>query len=179
MAIAIDRSKLQEKRRDMRKRDTAQGVRQPGCIMLRTAEILQMIQDNGPVCKGCNCTLLFNGYKKWCLFQYTLDRIDTTKAHTIDNIRVRCFACNSARRDGIQKWACSSGCHGQFTSRFRLCPSGRELVSLVIYTLSLLQLKHLFRCCTCRMLCFFESMRRKVALSSAGVSSTFKNSMRR
>lgn len=96
--LELDRAKLDEKRRSMRKRDTVQGVRQPGEVLLRTCELMNLLTSNGPLCRGCKRELEFRNYRPWSHRQYTFDRIDASLPHRADNLQVLCFSCNAARR---------------------------------------------------------------------------------
>ncbi len=60
------------------------------------SELLELIQDNGLVCYLCEqpvsiCCKSYNGK------QLTLDRIDNSRNHAADNVKLCCFTCNMLR----------------------------------------------------------------------------------
>ena len=54
--------------------------------------------------------MLFCNYTPYCVYQFSFDRIDNTRIHSIDNLRVVCWNCNSSGY-GSFKQSCSRGCH--------------------------------------------------------------------
>ena len=54
--------------------------------------------------------MLFCNYTPYCVYQFSFDRIDNTKIHSINNLRIVCWNCNSSGYGSI-KQSCSRGCH--------------------------------------------------------------------
>ena len=62
------------------------------------------------LCYGCECKMLFCNYTPYCVYQFSFDRIDNTKIHSINNLRIVCWNCNSSGYGSI-KQSCTRGCH--------------------------------------------------------------------
>lgn len=64
---------------------------------LELSQVLKMIQKNGLSCHYCkkNTRIIPNYHKD--PVQFTLDRIDNNKTHTISNCIVSCWMCNEGR----------------------------------------------------------------------------------
>ena len=63
---------------------------------LRMKDILELKEQQGNRCAACNIELL------WCYEpkdsrQFSVDRVDNTRGHTGDNIRLTCLECNRKR----------------------------------------------------------------------------------
>ena len=58
-------------------------------------EVYELYVSAPSCCELCGEEMIFEGYKPWCLWQASLDRIDTSKPHTKDNCRIICFYCNA------------------------------------------------------------------------------------
>jgi hypothetical protein len=52
-------------------------------------------------------------YEPYCLYQFSIDRIDNNKPHTIDNILIACYHCNCMNHSEFrgENKICSGGCH--------------------------------------------------------------------
>ena len=96
--------------------------RKYGLSALTTPAARKVVEDCTGRCDNCDCELLFNGWQPWCLHQFSLDRVDLTKPHGPENMRVLCYCCNAqiaTTRDpaGLimkvecPKMSCKSGCH--------------------------------------------------------------------
>jgi len=96
--------------------------RKYGLSALTTPAARKVVEDCTGRCDNCDCELLFNGWQPWCLHQFSLDRVDLTKPHGPENMRVLCYSCNAqiaTTRDpeGLimkvecPKMSCKSGCH--------------------------------------------------------------------
>ena len=48
------------------------------------------------LCYGCKCKILFCNYTPFCVYQFSFDRIDNTKIHSNNNLRIVCWNCNSS-----------------------------------------------------------------------------------
>lgn len=71
-------------------------------------------------CVGCGCEMIFTGYLNGCLNQFSFDRIDNSKIHCADNLRIVCLGCNINHNIGPNgvsynriKCCCPKGCHLQ------------------------------------------------------------------
>ena len=73
-------------------------------------EVCEMVENHDGFCSICSCAMVFEGYAAWCLYQFTLDRIDNSRGHDHDNLRLSCFACDSFR-GRADKITCLRGCH--------------------------------------------------------------------
>jgi len=63
---------------------------------LLLSEGIRMIDElETDICVECNCNILFQEYNMWCFYQFSFDRIDNKKIHSIDNLRIICWGCNS------------------------------------------------------------------------------------
>lgn len=59
-------------------------------------ECVKLVQQlDTMVCSVCEDTMLFQHYTPWCMYQFSFDRLDNKIIHSIDNIRVICWGCNS------------------------------------------------------------------------------------
>jgi len=59
-------------------------------------ECVKLVQQlDTVVCSVCKDTMLFQDYTPWCMYQFSFDRLDNKIIHSIDNIRVICWGCNS------------------------------------------------------------------------------------
>jgi hypothetical protein len=57
---------------------------------------LKLVQQlDSVVCSVCEDTMLFQDYIPWCMYQFSFDRLDNRIIHSIDNIRIICWGCNS------------------------------------------------------------------------------------
>ena len=82
-----------------------------GLKTINLKDAFELIEKlNNDLCPGCNCKMLFCNYKPWCIYQFSFDRIDNNKIHSIDNLRIVCYNCNSLGL-GSTKSKCSRGCH--------------------------------------------------------------------
>ena len=74
-------------------------------------DIIKLVNDlDTDLCRGCGCKMLFCNYAQFCIYQFSLDRIDNKKIHSINNLRIVCWNCNSSGY-GSMKCSCSRGCH--------------------------------------------------------------------
>lgn len=56
--------------------------------------IYKLLQIQKYECYICNEQILTDGYKPYCCNQFSIDRIDNTKPHNIDNVKISCYFCN-------------------------------------------------------------------------------------
>ena len=112
------RKKLREKVHDAVRDDT----RKYGFAKLKIADARAVVQGSDGRCENCGCELVFDNWHAWCLHQYTLDRVDLTRPHSVDNLRILCYNCNAhiAAKRGLcgeliwmdcPKADCLNGCH--------------------------------------------------------------------
>ena len=57
-------------------------------------EIISMAYQQKKVCKVCCVPLLFQGYSKHHPQSFSIDRIDDSKGHYLQNVRLTCLRCN-------------------------------------------------------------------------------------
>lgn len=51
---------------------------------------------NCPICKD---EIIFFNYSPHCIFQFSIDRINSKKIHSKDNFQIVCYNCNSLKTD--------------------------------------------------------------------------------
>ena len=111
------KKKLREKVKDAVWED----VQKYGRSDLKIAAAREAILDSSGRCENCDCELNFGQWSRWCLNQFTLDRVDLSRPHAAGNLRLLCFYCNGRigstrdedglpRRYHYVKPACLSGC---------------------------------------------------------------------
>ena len=91
--------KIRNKLRDYKRRDKILKLKFPkeneNLNTINMNEAIELVNKLDNIyCIGCNCKLLFCNYNKWCLFQFTYDRINNNLIHSIDNLRIVCLNCN-------------------------------------------------------------------------------------
>ena len=78
---------------------------------IKMLDAIKLVKElDSDICKGCGCIMLFTGYKPFCVYQFSFDRINNKIIHAIDNLNIVCYNCNSIGYDML-KDACKSGCH--------------------------------------------------------------------
>jgi hypothetical protein len=106
--------KIRNKLNDYKKRDKIKIYEYPdeniGLVTLNTDDIIEMVKNHNGICEGCNCELIFENYAPFCIYQFSMDRIDNNKIHDKNNLRIVCYNCN-ALGDGAKKQKCSRNCH--------------------------------------------------------------------
>lgn len=107
--------KFYNKLRDYRRRDklikNAFLSENIGLTTINLKDATKMVNDlNSDLCLGCNCNILFCNYEPYCIYQFSFDRINDKKIHSIDNLRIVCWNCNSSGFGSI-KLSCSRKCH--------------------------------------------------------------------
>ena len=60
------------------------------------SKIKQLIEKQNGTCNICNCDLKYY-YESNDRQQFSVDRIDSRKGHTCDNIQILCWGCNSSK----------------------------------------------------------------------------------
>ena len=115
--IKLLKKHLQNKFGDYRKRDKKLGLD----FKLSVHECIQLIKETDSKCPECNCEMLFEEYKPWCLYQFSLDKIDNEKGHAIENLRIICYYCNAKGgwkltkydkdKENDRRESCSQKCH--------------------------------------------------------------------
>lgn len=79
-----------------------------------------IIKNNILECPICEDPIYYYNYIPWCIYQFSFDRIDNEKIHTLDNLKIVCYNCNARRsnrenyvtsKDNKCKFSCSRGCH--------------------------------------------------------------------
>lgn len=56
--------------------------------------VLELLDRQQNRCYVCRDIVLLCGYDSYCIYQFSLDRIDNSKPHTTDNILISCYYCN-------------------------------------------------------------------------------------
>ncbi len=102
------RAKLAQKVHTTRERDKREGHHTDD--LLSATDAWELLKNAHRLCPGCGCALLYANYTKYCQYQYSLDRLDWAKPHSIGNVRILCLGCNLDSVDGRFK-DCPNGCH--------------------------------------------------------------------
>ena len=111
------KTKLREKVKDAVWED----VQKYGHSDLKIAGAREVIVNSSGRCENCESQLLFDQWSPWCLNQFTLDRVDLSRPHAVDNMRLLCYHCNSRianlrdeqglpQHHSFVKPACINGC---------------------------------------------------------------------
>lgn len=58
------------------------------------ANICNLLKNQNYECYVCNEKVLTEGYKPYCVNQFSIDRIDDNKPHNDDNVKISCYFCN-------------------------------------------------------------------------------------
>jgi hypothetical protein len=61
---------------------------------LRAQEVLRLVDESDGRCSLCSQQILFENYKHGAPNVWSIDRIDRSKPHAADNVRLTCLACN-------------------------------------------------------------------------------------
>jgi 5-methylcytosine-specific restriction endonuclease McrA len=64
---------------------------------LEAEDILTLLQKKGTKCFYCNRQTVYKSSYRYKKVLLTLDRIDNSKSHIIDNCVVACYDCNTMR----------------------------------------------------------------------------------
>ena len=104
-------NKLREYKRTDKSKRESNVIANEGLETINIKDAIKLVCDlDSDLCKGCNCKLLFCHYTPYCLYQFSFDRIDNSKVHCVDNLRIVCWNCNSSGY-GSKKLNCSRKCH--------------------------------------------------------------------
>lgn len=71
--------------------------------------VLKLLIQQDHKCFLCHVDLLVMFYKPYCSYQFSIDRIDNTKPHDKDNVRITCYDCNCNIHSEFQY--CPQKCH--------------------------------------------------------------------
>lgn len=77
--------------------------------------ILKCIQEQDTACYLCNVPLLTMHYQEYCSYKFSIDRIDNSKPHDKDNVRITCYSCNCSFHP--QYIYCPTKCHAKRPSK--------------------------------------------------------------
>ena len=78
---------------------------------ITTKDAIKLVDDlESDICSGCGCTMLFTNYTPYCIYQFSFDRKNNKMVHTIENLNIVCWNCNSCGWDTV-KDHCPKGCH--------------------------------------------------------------------
>ncbi len=110
--------KFYNKLRDYKRRDKYINNKFPlenqGLETIKLKDAIKLVSDlDTDVCYGCKCKIIFCYYIPYCQYQFSFDRIDNTRIHSINNLRIVCWNCNSNGYGSI-KHSCSRECHINF-----------------------------------------------------------------
>ena len=83
---------IQKKLVVYKRQDTAKKLQ----FNLKVDHVLELKNAQSNLCAACNIELLWI-YKPRDTQQFSVDRIDNTKGHTHDNVRLTCLECNRKR----------------------------------------------------------------------------------
>jgi hypothetical protein len=71
--------------------------------------VLKLLTQQDHKCFLCHVDLLVMFYKPHCSYQFSIDRIDNSKPHDKDNVRITCYDCNCNFHSEYQY--CPQKCH--------------------------------------------------------------------
>jgi len=60
--------------------------------------IKNLIQQNGPICKYCQCELKYTNFDANEKSQFTINRLDNNLPHLKGNCEICCWKCNNSRK---------------------------------------------------------------------------------
>ena len=103
--------KFYNKLRDYRRVDKCKKEKFPleneGLETIKLKDAIKLVDElDTDLCYGCKCKMLFCNYTPYCVYQFSFDRIDNTKIHSNNNLRIVCWNCNSSGYGSI-KQSCS------------------------------------------------------------------------
>ena len=92
------RKKVQKKIYEYQRKDFRIKVKFPiqnaNCETITLQNAIEIIESlESDKCTVCNFPILFD-YMPYCMRQFSFDRIDGTKIHSKDNLRIICLHCN-------------------------------------------------------------------------------------
>lgn len=76
--------------------------------------VVRLINKQDSMCYVCGDKVIFEESEPYCLYQFTLDRIDNSKPHNKDNVLLCCYYCNCRHAFICQQARtkiCQNGCH--------------------------------------------------------------------
>jgi len=76
-------------------------------------DIEELLVKQNYTCYVCKEPVLLNSWTQYCLYQFSIDRINEHMPHDRDNFLISCYHCNSTYyiREGSEKKLCINGCH--------------------------------------------------------------------
>jgi hypothetical protein len=104
-------NKLRDYRRVDKRKKEIFPIENEGLETIKLNDAIKLVNDlKTDLCDGCKCKILFYNYAPYCVYQFSFDRLENDKVHSVDNLRVVCYNCNSSGYGSI-KLSCSRGCH--------------------------------------------------------------------
>jgi len=101
-------NKLTQYKRDNKRIKEMFPLENEGLETIKLFDAIKLIDElDTDICKRCKCKMLFYDYDPYCMYQFSLRRIDKKKIHTPDNLIIICWSCSS--HDGCK--ICSRCCH--------------------------------------------------------------------
>ena len=70
---------------------------------LSVKKVKTLFEKQSGECLVCGCMMKTCGYKQNDKVQFSIDRIDSRKGHTEDNIQLLCWGCNHAKQNRFFK----------------------------------------------------------------------------
>jgi hypothetical protein len=86
---------IQKKLKAHTEYDTKKGYKND----ITTDDIQELFVKQNSECCKCGCFMKTHGYSKGDKRQFSIDRIDSKKGHTKDNIQLFCWGCNRAKKN--------------------------------------------------------------------------------
>jgi hypothetical protein len=103
--------------------------------------ILNILYEQNNKCYDCNDELLTIFYEPYCCYQFSIDRINNSKPHNKNNVRITCYYCNCKHHEEFKQHnkKCNQGCHDEklFATKIKafkfneLIPDGLNEVNLL------------------------------------------------
>jgi hypothetical protein len=86
---------------------------------VKKEDVMLLLNKQKFRCYVCDDIVLTFGWKPFCLYQFSLDRIDNSLPHNRDNILISCYYCNCINylterldcEEKIKYKMCGNNCH--------------------------------------------------------------------
>jgi len=90
-------SQMGQKVAGYRSQDQEKGLLQ-GCVFLNVMEVVKLLHDCGMKCHFCDRDMMLLYEQVREPRQWSLDRIDNARGHSVDNVYAACLSCNLRRK---------------------------------------------------------------------------------
>jgi hypothetical protein len=110
------RSYINDKIRSYKNQDREQNRNVDNEEYCDVETVARLINKQDSMCYVCGDKVIFEESEPYCLYQFTLDRIDNSKPHNKDNVLLSCYYCNcrdhpTRQTARLSAKICKNGCH--------------------------------------------------------------------